>query len=241
MRANAASALGIAKTQNRDAIFRAIMQLGDPTQFAAYQANPNFAGYQFTQDPNSIFASLARQEQKGLEDIDVGANAGNTFFSGMRNRDRGELTDETGRQRLAGTTSFLDDLKAYAASLGLSENDYNRQMTDADQMDIDAALERDRIAREEFNAQEDLNAAAAPAGGDAGGGGAAPPLPVVPGMTPAQVQEAITFLSNPNFGQDMPGMPGYKGYDEKPGKDSKGNPGTWHIYPDGHKVFVRKK
>ncbi len=29
-------------------------------------------------------------------------------------------------------------------------------------------------------------------------------------------------------------------YTSKPGKDSKGNPGVWHIYPDGRKVFVRK-
>jgi hypothetical protein len=31
-----------------------------------------------------------------------------------------------------------------------------------------------------------------------------------------------------------------KAYKEKHGKDSQGNPGVWHIYPDGRKVFVRR-
>lgn len=34
--------------------------------------------------------------------------------------------------------------------------------------------------------------------------------------------------------------PAAKAYREQPGKDSKGNPGVWHVYPDGRKVFVRK-
>lgn len=38
-------------------------------------------------------------------------------------------------------------------------------------------------------------------------------------------------------GQDRLGGPAYR---EEWGTDSKGNPGVWHIYPDGHKVFVRK-
>jgi hypothetical protein len=148
LRADATSTLGIARNQNRDAIFRAVMQLGDPSLIAKYQQDPTFSGYQFAQDPNSVFASLARQETQGLEDIDVGANAGNTFFSGQRLKNRQELTDETGRQRLAGSTSFEDDLRNYAASLGLSESGYRQSMADADQMDIDAALEQDRLAAE---------------------------------------------------------------------------------------------
>lgn len=31
-----------------------------------------------------------------------------------------------------------------------------------------------------------------------------------------------------------------KPYKEQPGKDSKGNPGVWHIWPNGRKVFVKK-
>lgn len=38
-------------------------------------------------------------------------------------------------------------------------------------------------------------------------------------------------------GMDRRGGPPYR---EEYGTDSKGNPGVWHIYPDGHKVFVRK-
>jgi hypothetical protein len=208
------------------------MQLGDPTQFAKYQADPNFAGYQFTQDPNSIFASLARQETEGLNQIDEGTLSGNTFFSGRRLQNRNDLTDETGRQRLAGSTSFSDDLKGLAAALGYAENDYNKALTDADQMDIDAALERDRVAREDWQAQQSEEPAPP--------GPAAPaPPPQIPGMTGAQVNQAIQQLSSPNVLSDMPGVG--KGYQEKPGKDSKGHPGVWHIYPDGHKVFVRRR
>lgn len=154
LRANAQSALGLANNQYRDAAFRAIMQLGDPTQFSRFQNDPRFSGYQFTQDPNSVFAQLARQEKQGLEDIDVGANQNNTYFSGMRLRDRGKLTDETARQRLAGSTAFEDALREYAAGLGGSENEYRQSMADADQMDIDAALEQDRINREIWAAQQ---------------------------------------------------------------------------------------
>jgi hypothetical protein len=149
MRLNATQALGSAKSQNRDAVYRALMQLGDTSQFGKYQADPNFAGYQFTQDPNSVFATLARQQTKGLQDIDLGTLGGNTFFSSNRLQGRQDLTDETGRQQLAGTTSFLDDLKSYAASLGVSERDFNQAMADADQADIDAALAQDRLNRDD--------------------------------------------------------------------------------------------
>lgn len=191
LRANATSALGLAQGQNRDSIFRALMQLGDPTQFGQYQNNPNFAGYQFAQDPNSVFASLGRQETKGLQDVDQGTLAGNTFFSGRRLQDRQDLSDEANRQRLAGTTSFLDDLRNFAATLGGANNQYRQDMADADQSDIDAALERDRVAREEASV---------------GSSPVAGPNPTVPGMTPTQVQAAINFLGNPNFGQDLPGL-----------------------------------
>lgn len=228
LRTNAASNIGIARGQNRDAIFRAVMQLGDPTEIAKYQANPEFAGYQFAQDPNSVFASLARQETKGLQDIDTNSNVGNTFFSGMRLRDRQELSDETGRQRLAGSTSFLDDLKNYAASLGLSESQYRQSLSDADQMDIDAALAQDRVNRDNIGS-EPVPTPSAPAG----------PPPVVPGLTPSQVQQTLASLSNPNFGKDAEwNIPAFR---TEQGKDSHGNPGVWHIYPDGHRVFVRRR
>lgn len=176
LRATAAQDLATAKTQNRDAIYRAVMNLGDPTQFAQYQNDPNFAGYQFTQDPNSLFATLARQETQGLEDIDKSANAGNTFFSGLRLQNRQDLTDETGRQRLAGSTSFSDNLKELAAALGLAQSQYERDIGDADQMDIDAALEQDRINRENY-------AAATPVAPPA-------PPPIKQTRTPAQERKA---------------------------------------------------
>lgn len=184
LRADANRQIGLARTQNRDAIFRAVMNLGDTSLFSKYQNDPNFAGYQFTQDPNSLFAQLARQETQGLEDIDVNSNAGNTFFSGMRLGDRQKLTDETGRQRLAGSTAFGDDLKELAAALGFAESDYERAIADADQMDIDAALERDRVAREEWEAAQ--------AAGPVKGIGQAPP-PVVGPSTPQSRNAAYQF------------------------------------------------
>lgn len=148
LRAQAASNLGIAQTQNRDAVYRAIMNLGDPENFAKYGANPEFAGYTFTQDPNSVWASLARQETKGLDTIDKGSLGGNTFFSGKRLQNRTDLSDETSRQRLGASTAYGDDLKALAASLGLAQGQYGGDISSADQMDIDAALEQERISRE---------------------------------------------------------------------------------------------
>lgn len=160
LRNEANTNFGIAQGQNRDAIFRAVMQLGDPTLFAKYQADPNFAGYSFAQDPNSIFASLGRQEKQGLEDTDANTLAGNTFFSSNRLRDRTNLSDEAGRQRLAGTTGYLDNLKDLAASLGLAGTTHDKALSDADQMDIDNALAQDR-----YNAEHSDQPGITPPGG----------------------------------------------------------------------------
>lgn len=149
MRANAQSALTRAQTANRDAIFRAVMSLGDPGQFAKYQNDPNFTGYQFTQDPNSVWATLARQEGEGLEGIDNSTIGGNTFFSGMRTRDRGRFSDDVSRQRLGATTSFSDDLKAIASAFGLSQDEFRQAMADADQMDIENTLAQERFNRDD--------------------------------------------------------------------------------------------
>lgn len=201
------------------------MQLGDTSQFAQYAADPRFAGYSFVQDPNSIFAQLARQESKGLEDIDLGANVGNTFFSGMRNRDRQEFSDETGRQRLAGSTSFQDDLKAYAASLGLSEGQYRQAMADADQMDIDAALERDRIAREQFDREEQQRADEAAA--------AAAAAPQVTASAPQAGTPAPTTITQ--VSPSTPGHPGVYVQDHGP------RAGLQYIIKDGVKWYESKK
>lgn len=37
-----------------------------------------------------------------------------------------------------------------------------------------------------------------------------------------------------------PAAPAAPKFRPVPGRDKAGNPGVWHVYPDGHKVFVRK-
>lgn len=140
IRANAQQALTAANTSYLDSVWRAAMQLGDPTIFTQLQSDPRFAGYQFTQDPTSLFATLARDEAQGLEDTGVGFNKNNAFYSGFRLQDEQKLRDEMARQRLAGGTSYTDALKEFASALGGAQSDYGLAMSEADQMDIDAAL-----------------------------------------------------------------------------------------------------
>lgn len=145
MRANADQALQLAKTGYLDSAYRAAMNLGDPAVLAKLSANPQFAGYQFTQDPNSAFSSLARDETQGLLDTDTASNANNAFFSGYRLQDRSKLSDDVARQRLGASTSYEDALKAYASTLGGAQGDWNSAYSDADQYDIDAALALDPV------------------------------------------------------------------------------------------------
>lgn len=140
IRANAQQALTAANTGYLDSVWRSAMDLGDPTIFAQLQADPRFAGYQFTQDPNSLFASLARDEEQGLRDTGVGYNQNNAFYSGFRLQDEQKLRDEMGRQRLGGGTQYTDALRQFASALGAAQSDYGLAMGEADQMDIDAAL-----------------------------------------------------------------------------------------------------
>jgi hypothetical protein len=147
MRANAEQALQGANNNYRDSLFRAIMNLGDTSQFAKYQADPMFAGYQFSQDPNSAFAQLQRQQDTGLKTVDQNANAGNTFFSGQRLTDRQNLTNEADYQRLGASNDFLDNLRTLASALTGAQGDYRQNIADADQSDIDARSRQPRSTR----------------------------------------------------------------------------------------------
>lgn len=140
MRAAAQQALTGANTTYLDSVWRAAMDLGDPTIFGKLQADPRFAGYQFTQDPNSLFASLARDEEQGLRDTGVGFNENNAFYSGFRLQDEQKLRDEMARQLVAGGTNYTDLLRQFASALGAAQSDYGLAMGEADQLDIDAAL-----------------------------------------------------------------------------------------------------
>lgn len=186
MRANAEQALTGARNTYRDSLFRAIMNLGDTSQFAKYQADPMFAGYTFTQDPNSLFAQLQRQQDLGLKQTDENTLAGNTFFSGRRVTDRQNLIDEANRQRLQGSTDFTDNLRTLAGALTGAEGDYRQAMADADQADIDAQLQAARDNRAALNG-------AGPSKGILAGVSSAPTPP--PPRTRAQQQAAAAAFA----------------------------------------------
>lgn len=139
VRANTAQAWQGAQTGNRDAIWRAAMNLGDPAVLAQLQANPEYAGYSFAQDPNSLFSTLDRNQATGLKDIANARNAANTFFSGFRIADQDELRGDISRQRLGGVTDYQDNLREFAAALAAARGDFDLGMSQANQMDIDAA------------------------------------------------------------------------------------------------------
>lgn len=189
MRANAEQGLMGANNNYRDSLFRAIMGLGDPSQFAKYQADPMFAGYNFAQDPNSVFASLQRQETEGLKGIDESANAGNTFFSGNRLTDRQNLTNETDYQRLGASTDFLENLRQLAGALTGAQGDYRQGIGDADQLDIDAALQ---AARDNRAASPGAPPKGIPTGPAKGVARTTPP---VARATPAQQRQAAEAFS----------------------------------------------
>jgi hypothetical protein len=143
IRANANQSWSDAQSGYRDAVWRAAMGLGDQSVFSKLQADPTFAGYKFSVDPNSQYATLGRQETQGLNDVDETQNQGNTFFSGMRLKGRQDLSDDIQRQRLAATTSYEDQLRQYAQALSAARGDYGLALSQADQADIDAALAQD--------------------------------------------------------------------------------------------------
>ncbi len=141
MRANAGQGLGLAQNNWRDQVFQAAMGLGDENIFNQLKADPQFAGYQFAVDPNSIMATLGRQEQEGLKSVDEERNAGNTFFSGLRLNDRNDLSSDFSRQRSGALGDYGKALTEYARALAGSQGKYNQGMGDADIYDIDYALQ----------------------------------------------------------------------------------------------------
>lgn len=145
-RANAEEAWQGAQTGNRDAIFRAAMNLGDQSVLDQLKADPNYAGYQFSVDPNSAFSQIGRQEQEGLQGIDQASNSNNAFFSGFRLQDRNKLSDESQRQRGAATTGYLDALKGYASALAEARRQHDMDVAGANQQDIDAAAALEPVA-----------------------------------------------------------------------------------------------
>lgn len=161
IRATAQQQLGQAQGGWREAVFRAAMNMGDPAILAKLRADPQFKGYKFANDPNSVFAQLGRQETTGLRDIDESSNQNNTFFSGLRLGDRTQLQGDISRDRLGAGTDYQNQLKDFAAALAAAQGQYDADIRNANRADTEAATAREAEAR------------AAAAG--AGGGGAPNP------------------------------------------------------------------
>ena len=70
---------------------------------------PIFSDASVVADPNSEVATINRNTQFGLRDIDEERASGNTFFSGLHQRQRGERTLEGDRQ-LGTARQGFDDL-----------------------------------------------------------------------------------------------------------------------------------
>jgi hypothetical protein len=115
------------------------MGLGDPTQIAKYQQNPDFAGYQFAVDPNSTYSQLDRGQQDAYKGIDNSAVQGNTFFSGLRLNNRDDTRQNFDFQRAGASNSFQDALAGYARTLAAANLVSNQANTQANQVDFDAA------------------------------------------------------------------------------------------------------
>jgi hypothetical protein len=147
LRANAQLALTGAQGSYRDQVYRAAMDLGDQGILDKLKADPQFAGYKFAIDPNSQFSQLSRALTEGNRGIDENQNQNNTFFSGLRLNERNQFGDENTRQRLGAASSYQDALREYAKALTAAQGQYSNDLTQADQMDLEAATARAPEAR----------------------------------------------------------------------------------------------
>lgn len=139
IRSDSQQAMAGAQTDWRDSVYRAVMGLGDPTQIAAYQQNPDFAGYNFVVDPNSTYSQLQLGQDQAYKGIDNSAVQGNTFFSGLRLNNRDDARQNFDFQRAGATHTFEDALADYARTLAGAKLAAGQQNTQANQVDFDAA------------------------------------------------------------------------------------------------------
>lgn len=146
IRSDSQVAMSGANTDWRDSVYRAVMGLGDPTQIAKYQQNPDFAGYNFVVDPNSTYSQLDRGQQDAYKGIDNGAVQGNTFFSGLRLNDRDDARQNFDFQRAGATHTFEDALADYARTLAAAKLTNTQANNQANSVDFDAANAIDPVA-----------------------------------------------------------------------------------------------
>lgn len=145
MRSAAQTTYTAALRQGRQGIVNAALKLGSPEIINALKADPNFAEYigvldKGAADPNSQFSQSQHNESLGLEDIDKNSNAGNTYFSGLRQRDRGQLSDQYAGQRAGYLADYNTGYNDLIGAMGAAEGQYYSDLGQADAADRDAYL-----------------------------------------------------------------------------------------------------
>lgn len=124
----------------RQGIVNAALRLGSPEIINALIADPNFAEYAAAlqggiADPTSQMAMAAKDESKGLEGIDQNANAGNTYFSGIRLDDRDDLSEGFAAQRAEFLRNYNEAYSGLIGMMGEAKGKYDSDMFDFDQQD----------------------------------------------------------------------------------------------------------
>lgn len=140
LRSDADKAMQGATTDWRDSVYRSVMGLGDPLQVEKFKNDPRFAGMNFSVDPTSTWSQIGRNEKQGLEDVDKGSLAGNTFFSGIRLNHRDDVSQAATYDRAGAAKTFESALADYARALAAAEAARNSAYSQASGVDYEAAL-----------------------------------------------------------------------------------------------------
>lgn len=144
-RSTAESTYQAALRTGRQSIVDAALRLGSPEIINALKADPNFAEYvaildKGSSDPSSQLNLAAQDEKEGLQGVDVNANAGNTFFSGKRQKDRQDLSDDFTAARAGYLRDYTTGYNTLIGNMGLAKGDYEHTLKDADWEDYNAWL-----------------------------------------------------------------------------------------------------
>jgi hypothetical protein len=140
IRSTAESTYQNALRTGRQSIVNAALRLGSPEILNALKADPNFAEYvavldRGRADPTSDFAQSQYNEGKGLEDVDQGANAQNTYFSGKRMEDRQDLSKGYNDQRSGFLREYQQGFNELTGGMGDARSAYEGALGDADEAD----------------------------------------------------------------------------------------------------------
>lgn len=144
-RTTAGTTYQAALRSGRQSIVDAALKLGSPEIIAALKADPNFAEYvavldKGAADPGSSFAQSQVSQARGLEGIDNDANRGNTFFSGLRLKDRGKLNEDFNTARSGYLQDYTTGFNTLVGGMGQAKNQYEADLRGADETDQAAWL-----------------------------------------------------------------------------------------------------